>query len=190
MMEMVYSGYTIFFGSPCDYNQNARLFRFAQGQALIDGRQNGWMSFALFKPEHAEKAGYLRQCARYRVAAKRYLTYGRLIQPIESSTAVPQFSDDQFGWNTKHRGTAPLAEGRLWQAEDGKLGVLLANYSDQEIPFTWRVDPAKYGMKGGTYKLVELTPEGSRASDTLTGAIERTEKLGARQLRVIEIAPR
>jgi hypothetical protein len=190
MMEMVYSGYTIFIGSPCDFNQNARLFRFAQGQALIDGRQNGWMNFSLFKPEHAEKAAYLRQCARYRVAAKKYLTYGRLVEPIESSTAVPQFSDDQFGWNTKHRGTAPLAEGRLWQAEDGKLGVLLANYSDQEIPFTWRVDPGRYGMKGGAYKLADLTPEGTRALDTVTGAIERTEKLGARQLRVVEIAPR
>ncbi|MEN6600766.1 MAG: hypothetical protein ABFD86_00005, partial [Bryobacteraceae bacterium] len=183
-------GYTIFFGSPCDITQDARLFRFAQGQALLDGRQNGWMSLALFKPEHAEKAAYFRQCARYRVAAKKYLTYGRLIAPIESSTSIPQFTNDQFGWNQKHRGTAPLAEGRLWQAEDGKLAVLLANYSDNEIPFTWRVDPAEYGLKGGAYTLASLAPEGTQALGGATGVIQHTEKLGPRQLRVIEIAAR
>jgi hypothetical protein len=173
-----------------DFTQSEQLFNFAEGQAFLDGRQIGWIGLGLFRPEHRRKAEYFRECARYRIAAKKYVTYGRLITPIYPLSNVPTFTDDNFGWSRKHRGKAPLAEGRLWQAEDGRLGVLLANYSDEEIAFTWRVDPARYGMKGGSYTLTDLTPEGARALGATSGAIERTEKLAARKVRVIEVAPR
>ncbi|MCE5308574.1 MAG: DUF6259 domain-containing protein [Acidobacteriales bacterium] len=190
LMQVVYSGYTLLLGSPVDFTKSEQLFNFAEGQAFLDGRQIGWMGLGLFQPEHRRKAEYFRECARYRVAAKKYVTYGRLLTPVRPVNQVPTFTDDNFGWWRKHRGKAPLAEGRLWQAEDGKLAVLLANYSDQEIPFTWRVDPARYGVKGGAYTLTSLAPEGTAALGAATGVIERTEKLAPRQLRVVEIAGR
>jgi len=190
LMQVVYSGYTLLLGSPVDFTKSEQLFNFAEGQAFLDGRQIGWMGLGLFQPEHRRKAEYFRECARYRIAAKKYVTYGRLLTPVRPVNQVPGFTDDNFGWWRKHRGTAPLAEGRLWQAEDGKLAVLLANYSDKEIPFTWRVDPARYGVNGGAYTLASLAPEGTAALGAAKGAIERTEKLGPRQLRVIEIAAR
>ena len=84
LMEMVYSGYTIFFASPCDITKSDRFFCYAQGQAWMDGRQNGWMSLDLFfKPENHLKADYLRACGRLRVATKPFLVYGRLLGPVE-----------------------------------------------------------------------------------------------------------
>ncbi len=148
MMEVVYSGYTLFFGSPCDYKKSDGFFNFAQGQALIDGRQNGWMDFGLMKPEYARKAEYLRQCGRVRVAANKYLTYGQLLGPVEPVKPVATFTEDGFGWNSPHNGAVPAAEARLWRAEDGRLALFFANYTDQPVPFGYRIEPARFGLQG------------------------------------------
>ena len=81
-MQMVYSGYTLFFGSTCDYTKSDNYFRYAQGQAFIDGRQNGWMDLGLFKPEYKEKVSYLKQCGKYRMSTLKYLVNGQLLDPV------------------------------------------------------------------------------------------------------------
>ena len=187
-MEMVYSGYTLFFGSPCDYKQSDRFFRFAQGQALIDGRQNGWMGFGLFAPEYARKADYLRQCGRYHVAAAKFLTFGQLLQPIAPASPVPTFTDDAFGWNTKRRATVPAAEGRLWKAEDGTLGIMLVNYIDEKVSFAFRVDPARLGLAGGSWRVREIRPEGAGAAETGRGAVEKTVALAPGEIKFLEVS--
>ncbi len=187
MMEMVYSGYTIFFGSPCDISKSDRFFCYAQGQAFMDGRQNGWMGIKLFTPQNSTKVEFLRQCGRYRVATKPYLVYGRLLGPVEPQNRVPTFSEEGFGFGAKHPGTVPSAEGRLWQDESGRLAVFLANYVDQPVEFSYRVDPAKLGLRGARYELKEITPEGVVPISTVAGPVQRTESLGSRTLKVIEI---
>lgn len=189
MMEVVYSGYAIFFASPCDYTKSDRFFDYAQGQAFIDGRQNGWMDVDLFKPEHSAKADYLRQCGRLRVATKPYLVYGHLLGPVEPEKPVPTFTEEGFGFEKiKHTGTVPAAEGRLWQDENGHLAVFLANYIDQPVEFTYRIDPAEYGLTGKRFELKEITAEGSAPISTVTGTVERSETLGPGKLKVIEIS--
>ena len=189
MMETVYSGYTIFFGSPCDLSHSERFFCYAQGQGLIDGRQNGWISLALFKPENAAKAEFLRQCARYRVATKEYLLYGRLLGPVLPEKPVPTFTEEGFGFGSPHKGTAPVAEGRLWQAENGHLAAFLANYDAEPVEFSYRIDPTEFGLKGKRYELKEIGPNGATVIATVAGPVRRTEKLGPEKIKVIEIRP-
>jgi hypothetical protein len=167
LMQVVYSGYTLLFGSPCDYQQSDRFFRYGQGQALIDGRQNGWMNLRLFDPKHERKVQYLKECARTRAAYGKYLTYGQFLEPVSPLDAVPTFSEDVFGWNRKHRGSAPVAEARLWKAEDGGLAIFFANYGDERVRFRYRVDPARFGGK--------------------RGAIEHTESLEPASVKVVEL---
>ncbi len=187
LMEVVYSGYTIFFGSPCDISKSERFFSYAQGEGLIDGRQNGWIGLAVFKPENSTKAEYLRQCGRYRVATKQYLVYGHLLGPVEPENTVPTFTEEGFGFGAKHKGTAPAAEARLWQAENGRLAIFFANYIDQPVEFKYHLDPAKFGLKGKRFDLKEITPEGATPITTVTGPVERAENLGPRKLKVVEI---
>ncbi|MGE5646621.1 MAG: DUF6259 domain-containing protein [Acidobacteriota bacterium] len=139
LMQLVYSGYTLFFGSPCDYNRSETFFRYAQGQALIDGRQNGWMDAGLFDGKHAAKVRYLKDCVRARAAYGKYLTYGRLLEPVLPLDKLPVFSEKAFGWKRNEPGTAPVAEARLWQAEDGARAIFFANYSDTRVPFRYRL---------------------------------------------------
>lgn len=189
LMQAVYSGYTLLLGSPCDFTRSMRFFAFAQGQAFLDGKQNGWMSLRLFEPQHKDKADYLRQVGKYRVAARKFLTYGTFLRPVEPSKPVPTFTDDNFGWHRKHRGSVPGAEARLWQSEDGHLGVLFANYLDEPVVFPYRIDAAQFGLKAARLQLTEIAPDGNSGLGTVSGAVARTENLGPRSIRVIEIAP-
>jgi hypothetical protein len=77
----------------------------------------------------------------------------------------------------------------LWQSEDGHLGIFLANYVDEEIPFAYSIDPVKYGLRAERYQLAEITPQRVLPLAKISGPIERTEILGPRKLKVIEIAP-
>ncbi|MGD0498046.1 MAG: DUF6259 domain-containing protein [Bryobacteraceae bacterium] len=190
LMEVVYSGYTLFFDTPTGRGSD-RLFHFGLGQGLIDGRQNSGSLDVILRPENAARAAYLRQCVRYRVATKKYLTFGRLLEPIDPVKPVPTFTEQGFGQGTsQHEGTVPSAEGRLWQAEDGRLGIFLVNYTDQVVPFSYRIDPAKFGLKGARYSLAEIGPDGSAPIGDSSGVIERTEQLGAGRIMVIEISAR
>jgi hypothetical protein len=192
MMAVVYSGYTIFFGSPCDYKKTDRFFIYAQGRAFLDGRQNGWMDLGLFKPEYARKVDYLKKCGQYRVAARKFLTFGRLWGAIEPANYIPKFTEEGFGWALyeKIRTPAlPAAEARLWQSEDGCLGIFIVNYVDRNTPFAYTIDTSKYGLKAEKYHINEITPSGVLPITRVTGHIKRIETLKPQQIKVIEIAP-
>jgi hypothetical protein len=102
---------------------------------------------------------------------------------------VPTFTEEGFGFGNKHKGTVPAAEGRLWQAENGRLAVFLANYIDQPVEFKYHIDPAQFGLKGKRFELKEITPEGTTPITSVPGPVQRTESLGPRKIKVIEIAP-
>ena len=87
MLEVVYSGYTLFFASPCDYRKSDRYFRFAEGRPFLDGRQIGWMNTSFFAPERAAKAAFFKECARYRVAARKFSLMVVYWSPCSRSTA-------------------------------------------------------------------------------------------------------
>ena len=70
LYQLVYSGYTLLFGSPCDYKRSTQFFAFGEGEAFLDGKQPGWINLGLFKPEYADKVGYFRQIGKYRVATR------------------------------------------------------------------------------------------------------------------------
>jgi hypothetical protein len=197
LFEVVYSGYFIPFGTPVNLACSDRFFRFWQGRGLLDGRQLGFMGLDLFRPENMSKAEYLRLCARYRLATLPYLEYGRLLGPLEPKNSVGAFTEKRFGFDPSgqddpsyyHQGTVPAAEGRIWQAEDGRLGIFLANYTGAAVDFQYEVDPPKFGLRASHFEVRELSPEGSAPITTVTGIVQRTESLGPGKLKVIEIAP-
>lgn len=192
LLQLVYSGYTIFFGSPCDYTRSDNYFNYSQGQALIDGRQNGWMDLGLFKPEHAKKVEYLRQCGRYRLAGEEFLTYGRLIKPLTPTNKVPAFSETGMGWGMyekQRNALLPSAEARLWQNEKRSLAVVIANYVDKEILFAYTVNPSEYGLSAGEFQVSEITPDGMDRLESSKRTVKRSEALAPHQLKIIVISP-
>ncbi len=190
LMGVVYSGFTLFFASPCDYSKSIRYFRYAQGQALMDGRQNGWMDIGLFQAQHRTKSEYFQKCGVYRVAGKKFLTYGELLGPVEPDRPIPTMEDDGFGWGeSRHRGSVPAAQGRLWRSDDGHLGIILANYVDEPITFSFRLDPARYGLKSDSYSLDEIRPSETIRLTQGAGVLRRQQSLGPGAIMLLEVAP-
>lgn len=192
LMQMVYSGYTLFFGSTCDYTKSDNFFRYAQGQALIDGRQNGWMDLGLFKPEYKEKIAFLKQCGKTRVNNAKYLTYGQLLDLVIPTENIETFTDNSFGWGMyemQRTAEVQAAEARLWKADDGSLGVIFANYLDREVSFPYSIDPADYGLSKGKWQIKEIGMKPAKNTEKISGVIDRTEVLEPGQIKVIELVP-
>jgi len=191
-MQMVYSGYTIFVGSSCDYTKNDNYFRYAQGQAFIDGRQNGWMDLGLFKPEYKEKLAYLKQCGKYRTNTLKYLVYGQLLDPVIPSQKIETFTDNGFKQvsNDKEQSVnIPCAEARLWKSEEGSLAILFANYLDKEIKFPYSINPGDYGLPKGKWLIKEIGLKSSKNSGEFIDVANRIEILEPGVIKVIELVP-
>jgi hypothetical protein len=189
LQEIVYSGYTLFYGTVCDFRKSDRLFDFSVGQGFIDGKQIGWMDFDLFRrPQFSSKVDFLRQCARLRMVTQKFHTFGRLWEPLTPTNAVPAF-EEEFTDGGQHKGRVPSVEARLWQAVDGHLAVFIANYTDREIPFSYAIDPANYGLSADRYEITEITPEKVLPLAKEGRQINRTEIMPPQKVRVIEIAP-
>jgi hypothetical protein len=192
LMQMIYSGYTLFFGSTCDYTKSENYFRYAQGQAFIDGRQNGWMDLGLFKPEYRKKVDFLSQCGQYRIKTLKYLAFGQLLDPVYPTELIETFSDENFGWGmyeTKRTAEVPGAEARLWKSEEGTLAIFFANYVDREIKFPYTINPQDYGLPGGTWRIQEIGRKSLKAIGEFADTIDRTEILEPGAITVIELVP-
>jgi len=188
MLQVVYSGYTLFYASRCDFRKSEQLFNFCVGQGFIDGKQIGWMDFDLFRPEFKTKMEYLKNCARYRMVTKNYLTFGRLWEPIYPENKVPVF-EEEFPGGGIHTGKAPSAEARLWQAEDGRIAIFIANYVNQKTEFSYTIDPGKYGLTASRFQVTEISPDGNIPVKKTGRKISGTEILEPGKVKVIEFAP-
>jgi hypothetical protein len=191
MMTAVYSGYSIYFSSPAWFEHGDRAWIMAQGRAFLWGCQNGWMGFELFNPEHARKAAYLKKVGKYRIAGKKFLTFGELVDLIKPTNDVENITER---WpdhsNNPRNATLPSIQGTIWKAEDGTLGIFLANYLEKDNTIEFTIDATKYGAKVPSDKFVirQVTPEGNRPDETApAGVIRRAETLGPWEIRLLEI---
>lgn len=192
LVQMIYSGYTLFFGSACDYAKSANYFRYAQGQALIDGRQNGWMDLGLFKHEYNEKAEYLKQCGKNRVNTLKYLVYGQLLDPVIPVKKMETFVDDGFGSGmaeAQRSTNVPCAEARLWKSEEGTLAIFFANYMDKKIPFSYQINPGDYGLPKGKWTIKEIGLNSTESIGEFNALLHRTEVLEPGMIKVVELVP-
>ncbi len=91
--------------------------------------------------------------------------------------------------------TLPSIQGTIWKAEDGTLGIFLANYLEKDNTIEFTIDPAKYGVGAGAggFLITRIDPEGrgtgilavfSRAESPC-----HTETLGPWEIRVLQISP-
>lgn len=189
----VYSGYTLFVGSPHRLEYGDRNFIMCQGRDFLWGSQLGWMGTGLYTDsEHKEKAEYMKRLGQYRVAARKFLTYGEFLDMIEPENRIVTLTEywpDHFG--VPQNATLPSAMGALWKAEDGNMGIFMVNFLNKENKFEYSIDPVKYGLPDtGTYTLTQLTPEEDHQADSHpAGSIKRTELLGPREIKVIEVRP-
>jgi len=102
-------------------------------------------------PDQAAFLDWAKRVSHFRAGVARdYLVYGRMLRPWKVSGVTPR----DFG-----SGKEPLVPSATWQAPDGRVGVVLANYAD--LPETPRVELEG----GGSKRLVIYTGDQRKEQD-------------------------
>jgi hypothetical protein len=100
-------------------------------------------------PDQAAILDWAKRGSHFRGGVARdYLVYGRMLRPW----TVSGVSQRDFGW-----GAEPLVQSATWQAPDGRIGVVLANYGD--LPESPRVELEGRGNRKLTIYLGEQKKE-------------------------------
>jgi len=88
-------------------------------------------------PDQAAILDWTKRINHFRAGVARdYLVYGRMLRPW----TVSGVTERDFGW-----GKERLVQSATWQAPDGRIGVVLANYAD--LPESPRVELEAQGSK-------------------------------------------
>jgi len=194
MLQMVYSDYTNYVGGRVSNIPpiSDKAFIMAEARFFIWGFQNGWMNPWFMKPKHEKKADYFKKIGKYRVAARKFVTYGELMDLIKPINKIPTVTDIWVNHNRKvKKATIPSVLGAIWKAEDGSLGILLVNVDDNEREIEYIVDINKYetNIKPDTrFVIKKITPEKiviiGKSNNT---KIKRNDKIKPQEILVLEI---
>jgi hypothetical protein len=88
-------------------------------------------------PDQAAILDWVKRVNHLRAGiARDYLVYGRMMRPWK----IDGVTERDFGW-----GKEPLVQSATWQAQDGRIGVVLVNYAD--LPESPRVELEGQGTK-------------------------------------------
>jgi hypothetical protein len=202
LITAVYGGYSLYFGSPHPTNCGLMSFVMVQARDFIWGAQLGWMAPAM--PEPFKE--YLRTLVRLRVQARKFLTYGELVgeltpvvEPagagdpaslLANPVSVPSVSAVWPFWGQPKLGTLPAVLSSIWRAEDGELGLFIANVSEEPRAFHFAFDPAAYGVKGAELIYTPITPAGLGEPVRASGGVQaRSENLPPFGVAVYAVRP-
>jgi hypothetical protein len=164
---------------------NDEAMRLSVARAIVTGyminftlREKGlieydWdLSWARAVPDQNAILDWAKRTNQLRMGiARDYLVYGRMLRPY----AVSNVTERDFGW-----GKEPLVQSATWQARDGRIGVVLANYADLgEAP---RVE-----LEGKGTKRLVLTIDGESTERTVQLPVVLDIDMQPRSLCLIEL---
>ena len=167
LFPAVYSGRTITFGFlyfPKDDLEKSLPFRAKMARCFLWGAQLGWIEpEKMMDPANAKEAEFLRNLARCRRFGHKYLEYGRFEGLLDVRGDNPRMTGEASGsFGGTYHIDMPSVTGSSWLAEDGTLGVALANMSDEPREVEVRLPLDKVGIVASKgFTLETFGPEGS-----------------------------
>ena len=139
----VYSGYTTFFCSPENIDDETPAFRAMQARELLWGNELGW-----FLPEvldRPDKCDVLRRLCAFRQENLDALAYGTLLDELRFAEPVPEQTykwlgrrqnfmlfTDAWALTPSNSITLPDVIGYWWRTDKGETVLLAANLADEE----------------------------------------------------------
>jgi len=146
MYPAVYGGRNLTFGRYIfpDDAKASLPFITKIAQMFIFGAQMGWIdAWILSYPKEAE---YLRTLSQARLKALKYLAYGELVHPPVIEGNMPMIKTEWHLWGTDYQIEMPAVIGSAWKANDGSIGLVFANMSEETQRFQWKHE--KYSLNG------------------------------------------
>ena len=125
-------------------------------------------------PDQPAILDWARRISRFRAGiARDFLVYGRMLRPW----TVSGVRERDFG-----AGQESLMPSATWQAPDGRMGVVLANYSDQ-------IEYPRIEVPGRERKTVTLFIDDQKSEQTLDLPSVVNLEMQPRSLALVELKP-
>jgi len=181
LFPAVYSGRTITFGFlyfPADDLERSLPFRAKMARCFVYGSQLGWIQPSpIMAPEAAKEAEFLKNLARCRRFGHDFLTYGRFLGLLSARGDNPRMKGEGSGsFGGTYRIDLPAVLASAWLSEDGKLGIALANMSDEAHDVELRLPLDKAGILASKgFKVEVYGSEGLISSTTSRSASQKIE---------------
>lgn len=153
---------------PAIYGDKIRLFsrsygaagdvdlvhRMKMAQQFVFGEQLGWINPNVIKEE---KAGpYLRSLAQTRWRLREYFR-GRMMRPPVVEGDVERITGD-WQWGGVRMVTMAAVQAGAFRAENGRVAVVVTNFSDNPQEFTLRLHIKEWRVKGQEKMQMRLEP--------------------------------
>ncbi len=201
MMTAVYAGYTLYYASNHTTGEGLRSFVMAQSRDFLWGSQLGWMGPTLPDPFRV----HLKKLVRLRVQARKFLTFGELVGELESTAgsehvggsqeamamrkaAAPKVSAVWPFFGKQQVATMDAVISSVWRAEDGTIGLFLANLSETPQTYQYSFDPGSYGLAGNILSYTPITENGpGEAIEAEGGVQQRAETLEPFGVAIYEV---
>jgi hypothetical protein len=120
----------------------------------------------------------IRQMVQCRLAAKKFMVYGELMNELKPSNSLPTVSAVFDCIKVKDTVTFPAVRASVWKHADGDLGIAMVNFSGSAQTFSFKLDTAEYSdLKPAKWNIVELSPAGEKNVGESGGEISRSEQL-------------
>lgn len=180
LFPAVYSGRTITFGFqytlPEDLRDSAP-WRAKMAQAFVFGSQLGWVSLSvLMAPEVRQEAEFLRTLARCRRFAHEYVVTGRFLGMLNAQGDNPLLRIEgkpSFGSGT-YAMELPSVLTSAWLAENGSLGILMVNQSNEDHNVQVCLPLNKVGIQADKgFSVEKFGSEGKESDWQSTTAIQK-----------------
>jgi hypothetical protein len=172
MLPMVYSGYTLYFGSNCYFPED-KAWKIVQARCLLWGVQNGWMApeYILDEKQTARKE-FFKKVIAMRKKAKEYLVYGELVDLIDSGKKI------DLKWNNENT-SYPAIQAAVWNLNN-KIAIIAANYSDVKEKFSASLPLGKYNLKMAAHST-------DYEYDSISNTITISKEIDQEELVLIEL---
>ncbi len=184
LFPAVYSGRTITFGFQYiakDDVKNSVPFRAKMAREFTFGAQIGWVrADEIMAPGAEKEREFVRNLARCRSYGHKFLQEGRLLGVVDAGGDNPRVkftAPAPFGG--EYALEVPSVVGSSWEAEDGSIGIALANLSDQDR----KVEFAAPLKAGSAYQAEVFGPEGKKK--TAAGADAENVTVPARSAVIV-----
>jgi hypothetical protein len=141
---------------------DSNAFYMKVGHTFVFGSQLGRIGKFITEEKYREGAEYLRNLGELRQKSLDYLTFGRMLRPLQLIQQIPNVRGRYHVFRQKFAVVElPSVLSSVWQSPDGSMAIVLVNVSNQEQEIKFLFDGEKYGlMKSDMYTLSKVTKDG------------------------------
>jgi hypothetical protein len=156
------------------------------GQQFVFGEQFGWLDPDVVRSK--ERADFLRQAARVRLALVRYFYAGEMARPARLVGDIPRVRADWRWSNEWWVSTDAVMTGTWRLPQEKKLAVLFANVGDKPVSLAVQFDGAAYGVNKDSVAVTPVEESGRGRAFAEKRSFQRTVEFAPRKAWAWEIS--